>query len=546
MPFDIQAARQAGKTDEQIASYLGQSLGFDVDSAVRSGKTPTQIAEYLSKNDAPPVITPEIAPPEKQGFWSSVGTDIAKRYENARDVFTKNNDAGGSVYGSFKKIPSGVLQVSGQVAGLVNDVALEGGKAVYRALVPESTQKAIESGVESFMAESPGIRKDIQRISDAYGVAKETFPEGMRNLEAVANIAAAVPVIKGAAATGGAVKNVGKEAVNIVRDVSSFATSQSAGELQKKAREVIRYGIEKGIRPGVAKQGTAKLSEDYLNRAEDAVKNIIANKDNLVLTDYHGNVINGELPKSLKQFSDAVDQTKRRIFNQYDDLTKKAGEAGAQVSLDPIVKALESEAGNVVLQDTNRGIANYAKNQAKIFEKRGFYTAQQAQDAIATYNSSLEAFYKNPNPNTAHKARIDAIIVKNLRKSLDDTIENAVGDGYQELKNAYGSLKTIEKDLAHRAVVDARKNVKGLVDFADIFTSGELLAGIATMNPKMVIRAGAWKAMKEYFKMINNPNYIVKDMFKNVEHIVEQGKGGFKSKTIQKMATPTQSLQMGP
>jgi len=75
MPFDIEAARKSGKTDDEIAGYLGQTLGFDMEGAKTSGKTPTEIAEYLSTHDRPKVE----AKPEKSigGFISNVGTNVA-------------------------------------------------------------------------------------------------------------------------------------------------------------------------------------------------------------------------------------------------------------------------------------------------------------------------------------------------------------------------------------------------------------------------------------------------------------------------------------
>lgn len=49
--FDLDAARKAGKTDEQIANHLGQFHNFDVEGALKAGKTYSQIAEYLATHD---------------------------------------------------------------------------------------------------------------------------------------------------------------------------------------------------------------------------------------------------------------------------------------------------------------------------------------------------------------------------------------------------------------------------------------------------------------------------------------------------------------
>ena len=77
-------------------------------------------------------------------------------------------------------------------------------------------------------------------------------------------------------------------------------------------------------------------------------------------------------------------------------------------------------------------------------------------------------------------------------------------------------------------------NVKGLIDFTDIFTGGELVAGLATMNPAMIARAGVQKGIKEWYKRITSPNYHVNKMFSGVEDINKRQAQGFKSKTFQK------------
>jgi hypothetical protein len=40
----------------------------------------------------------------------------------------------------------------------------------------------------------------------------------------------------------------------------------------------------------------------------------------------------GQLPKNLSEFSDAISQTKKKLYSEYDALAKNAGENGALVS----------------------------------------------------------------------------------------------------------------------------------------------------------------------------------------------------------------------
>lgn len=275
--------------------------------------------------------------------------------------------------------------------------------------------------------------------------------------------------------------------------------------------------IFKAIRPGVEGKRSAGQIEKFKNRARDAVETIIENKPNLSLTDESGQVVKGELPKNLMQFSEAVDQTKGEIFKAYDTLAKQAGQAGAAVDLDPIVQELRSIAAQRPLQAHAPSTASHAEALADQLAKIQQYGASEAQDAIRILNKKLEAFYKNPGYDTASNAFVDAMVANRLRRGLDDTIEKAAGDGYQELKNTYGSLKAIERDVNRRAVVDARKNAKGLLDFSDIFSAGEVVSGILSMNPAQIARGSFAKLVASTYRHLNDPNTVVRKMFSGAE-----------------------------
>lgn len=445
--------------------------------------------------------------PVDQGFFSRVGEDISKRWQNI-----KNIDAPTTGLAS--------LWATGEVAGLGADVIGQGLKSAYKTAMPQVAQDVIAEGAKNV---GEFYAKPIGAVAEGYNELKSKYPNLVRSGEAVANIGQFIPMAKGT-------QLVGKEALNVAGDVA-----YSVGkEAEQQIANTVKTGINKAIRPTVVGKGNAPQIAQYYNRATDAVKNIVANRANLELTDASGNIVKNALPRTLSQFSEAIDQTKKTIFKQYDDLARQAGEEGAFVSLKPVSRELAKLADDQVMNDLYPNVASYIKQRAVSLAERGVYTAQQAQDAIRLMNKSLEAFYKNPSFETASRASVDAMVVNHLRKGLDDVIEKTTGAGYQELKNSYGSLKAIEKEVAHRAVVDARKNVKGLIDFTDIFTGGELVAGLATMNPAMIARAGVQRGIMSWYKRITSPNYHVNKMFSGVEDINKRQAQGFKSKTFQK------------
>lgn len=54
----------------------------------------------------------------------------------------------------------------------------------------------------------------------------------------------------------------------------------------------------------------------------------------------------GQLPKNLSEFSDAISQTKKKLYSEYDALAKNAGENGALVSTEWIINELKQLENN--------------------------------------------------------------------------------------------------------------------------------------------------------------------------------------------------------
>jgi hypothetical protein len=288
--------------------------------------------------------------------------------------------------------------------------------------------------------------------------------------------------------------------------------------LVKPIKDVIDYSISKAIRPSVkALKKSSQEFQNYYNKARDAVISIIDNKNNLKYATPEGEEVVGKLPRSLTQFADSIKQTKETIFKQYNELAKSAGQKGAEIDLKPIANKVLESASTKELQTLYPELADYAMKRAVALETAGKLSAEETQNAIKLLNKSLEAFYRNPSYESATKASIDAQMVNNLRKALDEQITNLTGKEYQAIKNKYSSLLSLEKDVNHRAVVDARKNIKGFFDLTDILSAGDVIRGLATLNPADIAKGATQFGVKSWFKWLNNPNRIVSDMFKIAE-----------------------------
>ena len=403
----------------------------------------------------------------------------------------------------------------------VNDIGLQ--ENIRRAL--EATHQFLVQHPEQAIPMAEGFRYGMNKIPkvkpgetppgppgpDGGGPSGPSGPGGPPSKPPGPDLISrtAQPIIKGAK---GLAKGV-DEGIYAIKDELADSIIKNSSE---GVDAYIRKQYEKGVRPPVTSGRTAPQYRRYMGKALGAVDTITKNKPILRITDEYGEPTE-KLPETLMEFGDAISQSKEILFREYDAKQIRAGEAGAKVQLSPIVKELRDIEDDPSIQDLYPEVVKYAKNRADALELRESYDTGIAQDAIKNLNNTLKSFYKNPSYGDSSKAAVDGLIANLLRRGLDNVIEETDGPGYQDLKNRYGELVSIEKDVLHRAVVDARKNNKSLIDFSDIFTGAEVISGIVNVNPSAIARGVFGKIMASYIKRLNDPNRAIKNLFEAAE-----------------------------
>jgi hypothetical protein len=308
-------------------------------------------------------------------------------------------------------------------------------------------------------------------------------------------------------AVGGAVGGAAGEVVG------SGLARAIAGNEPLAVNKVIE-GFRRVVKPSRQGQSTAPQINTQDRQIITAVDNIIANQRSLKLTNPDGTTITGRLPQSLRQFTEAIDQTKKSIFQKYDAMDKAAGGKGVKVDLAPTVQALRDTAKKPAVVDYLPNIAAEADALAERLEARGAYTPAEAQQMIEALNQTLTGFYKNPTNETVTRASLLGEVARTLRQTLDKSIESTEGPGYQALRNQYGALKSVEKNVAAAVQREANKVPGGLAGmFGDLAASEEAIRGIITLNPGALARAGGIKAAKALQKHIYNPNRAIQTLF---------------------------------
>lgn len=276
-----------------------------------------------------------------------------------------------------------------------------------------------------------------------------------------------------------------------------------------KAETAIVDLYKRAIVPGVKKK---KKTINNIQQIEDAVKRSIPALAKKV--DDSGNYIYEV--DDLTDFAQTISAEKKVIFADIEKGLVDSGAKGRMVSTEQIVKELDellkSERASVS-SDLRRAIQT--AKQEFVVDADGVISYKEvspsgAQDVIADLNAQLDSFYRGSTSGTAADVLVKNIVANNLRKSVDDIVDD-LGDGsFKELKSRYGDLKKMEDDVVHRAVFESQKG-GGLADMTDIFSAGDVLAG--SLDPAFLARGVGQFMSKEIIKSLNDKDELVRQMF---------------------------------
>lgn len=476
----------------------------------------------------------------EEGESSTILNALNRRIGKTKAMYERTTDKIDSPYSFMKEAPKIPVLAAGQVFGAGLDVIADATGKVVSAATPEPVKEWGREAIGTFLQTDAGRAglNALKKGSDAWaGFAKENPDEAMM-LETIFNVSAFGATKKAAGA-------VEKEVLDIGADAWQYASKMNPNIADKAMLREVRKGMLKGARPGVEGKRTFSQAEGYYKKAKSAVEAIIENKGALRLTDDFGDVVTGKLPENLPQFSQAISQAKNTIYNKYDDLAKQT--TGQVIDTADIVSELRKTAANKSAKVASPYAARHAELMADRLEDAGKLTATEAQEIVQDFNIMLSAYYQNPNRTSAVKNVIDASVANHLRKKLDDAIGAATGVEYQSLKNQYGALKAIERDVNRRMVVDGRKEVKGLLDYSNLFSSAEMVRAVLTQSGSGMAAAATTKGIAAWYKKLKDPNKAIKQMFKNSETIytkklefTPQSKAG---QAVQQMNAGMQKVQ---
>lgn len=294
---------------------------------------------------------------------------------------------------------------------------------------------------------------------------------------------------------------------------------------KKDLLKSLQEAYNKSIKPTSRGVKSNTQLDKYNNDAMDSIELIVKNKNNLRFVDANGEEIVWELPRTVDEFSQAIKQTKQNLYDTYIQMAKQAG-SDAWVDTSKVVnelRALLNDEERLVGQSeaTKNEIIKWITDLEKLDNKMSMdWVLKKTQEL----NNELTAFFKSNNPNDVWPNSIKAVVNNWFKRAVDDTIENAWIDSieYQNLKRAYGSLKNIESDVNHRAVVYGRQNPESLVDSLSNLSSIDAIAKFMKNPKEWTIKLIGSQLEKVSAKNRNNPNKLVKNLFSDAEKTINE------------------------
>lgn len=467
-------------------------------SPATSGEIETPM-EFIGQEE------PETLPMRLEDRWRRTGEMVAR---NNSDDLTDPAEI------TAKAQKTGIL-AAGQVVGAVADTVEYAFTELIKEATPEKVkefaakkgQELLQTDVGKFMFSS------AMKGQEAWESFADKYPDEAMFGESLFNLS-------GLGLTKSAASTIEKEFVDIVGDTKKFAAAAMPDSYYKETLSaIVDKGIWKGIRPTVKKKKSSETQRKiFINHAVSGVESIIENKGNLKFANLDGSIDTGRLPRNLREYSQAIEQTRDIIYKQYDELIEQTGEN----LIDPsdIIAALEDLAHNDWKKVGNHKQSIDALRLAAGLKEHGGFTARQAQEKIKEFNAKLSSYYAGK-PTDVGSHEVNKLFAEQMRKTLDDTVTARTGESYQALKNKYGSLLALEQEVNHRTVIDLRQNAKGLADLSGVFAGAQMVNAIATGNAPLFAASLTAKGMLSYIKSLNNPNRYIEKMFKSAGRIHE-------------------------
>ena len=313
--------------------------------------------------------------------------------------------------------------------------------------------------------------------------------------------------------------------------LSRYLQNLPKNEADNIRKEASTY-IEKSIKPTVKGKMNQADYNKFIDDTLDVVDYMDKNRSILQYTDDAWEQITWKLPTNLRETSEALGNMKKVLYDQYNNIAKMAWDKWARVNMNQAFDKLDDlskdVSQNIANPQTKQIVENFKNQLLEYTDDAGTIAIEDAQKLTQDFNKQLTAFFRNPNMNDVSKNSIISQLNKwtkdAINESIDDVLNqwiknwSSASQQYQALKWMYGKIKTIEDEVAKRALVEWRKNLKWLSPtLLDAFAWWEATEALLTMNPGKLGKAAVMKFIGKYYKYLNDPNTQINNLFQLVQ-----------------------------
>lgn len=413
------------------------------------------------------------------------------------------------IVASLQPLWSAIWQVW-QVAGAVWDVGFEWIKALTPDFIKESLKSTWKALWNSLTPETQQTAVNaIQQWWEIYSQFKQENPYIADTLEWSANIASLLPIWKAGQVWVKTSEKVVEKWIKWVQKVweKLWAFTSIEQKITKADTQTIDK-IRQAIRPSITWVDTAWKFDAQSDKLLQWVKEVVNQ---------------WFVPKNTKQAMEAINESKQKVWQQVQEANRKVNKITTWDEIAQEIYNFTKNADNDALFRANPELewklVQYA-DSIKENPRFSQLTQDDLQELLTNTNQKIPAnsFAKQLDSNPIETQK-NTVLASLLRDKVENNLMDTIWTSSQELRNKYWALRQLEKDLAKRYWVFARQNPKWLADLFWAEAIPEIAMGIITGNIWQVAKWVFTKWVIQTIKNKNNPNNIIKDIFKTQSKI---------------------------
>lgn len=207
------------------------------------------------------------------------------------------------------------------------------------------------------------------------------------------------------------------------------------------------------------------------------------------------------------------------VVNWIDDvisvLKEPAGTKAKTLALD---KKLTKEISALESLPNRKSVIKALENSKEDLLSRWLQSLKQADDQIIGINNNLSSFFSGKSDKLT--SQVDSAVASRLRKNLDDTIWGLWAE-FRAIKKSYWDVRTFENNLNKVFVQELKKKDAQLWDYADTFILGNIGSSLAAWDLAGLTKWLLQKGIKEQIKKRNDPNFVLREMFKLIDKSIK-------------------------